>query len=398
MEVDSLPKKRTNEMFIKEVKDIVGTEFTPLSSYEGSNIKVKMFHSNCGNEIEIRPKDFLFKGVRCSICAGNKPPSINQVKMFVESQSKCKLLSDSYRNQNSVLKLECECGTIFETKFIYFKHENKRYCNACGRKRGNLKTRLEYENVRKQIENQGHKLISKTYVNNSTPLSLVCPNGHEYLQSYNDFQGGHYCKKCSFEKQGLKYRLDFHTVKRNIEINGYLLISPSYENSKRKLKIKCPNGHDLSLSYDEFHHSGHRCNKCHLNIIKDDLIYPTSRYLRDYTIDWKMRSMKECDFKCVLTGGNFDAVHHLHSFHLIVKETFKNVGITFKPDISGYKDEEIQLIVAELLRLHDFYGNGVCLRKDVHKLYHSIYGYVNNVEQFEEFKNRWMNGEFKEVI
>ena len=43
--------------------------------------------------------------------------------------------------------------------------------------------------------------------------------------------------------------------------------------------------------------------------------------------------------------------------------------------------------------------NGITLTKEIHRLFHKIYGKKHNTkEQFEEFKHRYHNKEFKEVI
>ena len=43
------------------------------------------------------------------------------VKSFIEDNSGCKLISDTYNNSKSKLSLECECGRAFNVSFYHFK-------------------------------------------------------------------------------------------------------------------------------------------------------------------------------------------------------------------------------------------------------------------------------------
>lgn len=43
-----------------------------------------------------------------------------------------------------------------------------------------MSKRLEIENIRKLVEDNGSKLLSEKYINNSTKLDVICPDGHLY--------------------------------------------------------------------------------------------------------------------------------------------------------------------------------------------------------------------------
>jgi len=118
-------------------------------------------------------------------------------------------------------------------------------------------------------------------------------------------------------------------------------------------------------------------------------------YLREFIKDWKKESMENCNYKCVITGEKFDAIHHLYSYNKILKETLHELNIPTHPEISKYTFEEIESIKKLLLIKHYEHPLGVCLCKKIHTLFHQLYGKGDNTpEQFEEFKVRYNNGEF----
>lgn len=67
-----MPRKKTHDEFLQQVKDLTGDEYTVLSRYLQSATKIKMRHNKegCGHEWDIRPADFL-RGTRCNKCWGN---------------------------------------------------------------------------------------------------------------------------------------------------------------------------------------------------------------------------------------------------------------------------------------------------------------------------------------
>lgn len=128
-------------------------------------------------------------------------------------------------------------------------------------------------------------------------------------------------------------------------------------------------------------------------------ITPLYFELRSEIRQWQILSMQNCKYKCILTGGKFDNVHHLHPFRKIVDELFEILDLDIRTQVADYSENEFNLIRDTLFDLHMKYPLGVCLRKDVHKLFHDIYGYTNNTpEQFYEFAIKFDDGEFTEIL
>ena len=96
--------------------------------------------------------------------------------------------------------------------------------------------------------------------------------------------------------------------------------------------------------------------------------------------------MIACKYKCVLTGGHFDEIHHIHGLNLILNETLEKLNINIKPNMDDYTKDELKLILNTFREIQAKYPLGVCLTKACHKEFHDTYGYGDNTqEQWDDF-------------
>lgn len=198
--------------------------------------------------------------------------SYSQVKEFIENNSNCKLISDSYKNDATPLELECECGNLFNTTFNAFKFKNKRQCNECGRKSSRNKQRISYTVIKNYIEVEsglGTKLLTKEedYKNTKTPIRIQCSCGNIFSRSFENYKKGTgLCEKCIQQIQAEKFKFTYEFVKEFIEKvsnSGCILISDKYKNNTEKLTIKCACGSEFKTTFASFMHGNKRqCNAC----------------------------------------------------------------------------------------------------------------------------------------
>jgi hypothetical protein len=188
----------------------------------------------------------------------------------------------------------------------------------------------------------------------------------------------------------------------------YELLTNEYINSCQKLQFICNKHRDKGIQEIDLSHlkRGQGCYYCSIIQCSGENHYrwkgtsSIKSYLTTTAIlPWKKDSIANCDYKCQLTGNRFQDIHHSYGMNLIIEELFNELSIEIKPLISDYIDEELLLLRNKCLELHYKHGFGICLDHNIHLLYHNIYKYGDNTpEQFEEFKTRFFNGEFKDVI
>lgn len=330
-------RTKTHEEFCNEIFNKYGDEYTILEKYKGVHTHILVRHNTCGYEWKITPHGLLTNKnnfARCPQCNGGIRYSYKDIKEYIEKNSECLLITqeEEYIDTITPIILQCSCGNQFETTFINFKHENKRQCNQCGNQLRIEWKKYTYEEIKTYIESLNYVLLNEEYINSATPLLMKCNKGHIFEKIFNDLHQGSGCPECAI-----------------------------------------------------LNNSGNN----HWNW--QGGITEISKHLRLLLINWKRDSMKQCNYKCIFTGKRFDDIHHLYSFNQIVKETFGILNLDIRNMVSDYSEEELHLIENTFIQIHNKYPLGVCLTKELHSLYHSIYGDINTPKQFEEFRNNYKN-------
>lgn len=237
------------------------------------------------------------------------------------------------------------------------------------------------------------EIMDDVYINSKTKLSCRCKIcGCEFSNQYHHLENLHGCPRCAGREQltldQAKKRI--YDVSPNIEI-----LSDVYTGVYGKLKCRCliPDcGHEWDATPKHLFEA-HSCPQCGIrkNSGKNHYawkggISPLHEHLRGSISEWKRDTMKASGYKCVITGDDFDHIHHIHGFDLILKETLQIEDLPIYPKISDYTERELLRIEKTCLELHYKYGLGVCLKESEHTLFHQHFGRGgNNYSQWQEF-------------
>lgn len=105
------------------------------------------------------------------------------------------------------------------------------------------------------VEQTGYTLLTN-YETAKKKVILKCPKGHEFDITPNKFKLGSRCRAC----QG---RCTKHAKKEFEQLvinNGYTLLT-DYEHSLKKVRLRCPEGHEYNVQPNCFKR-GQRCPHC----------------------------------------------------------------------------------------------------------------------------------------
>lgn len=252
-----------------------------------------LFECSCGNEFEV---DFnTFKNgnkQRCNECTyketGNGMRfSYKDIKYYieVESNSGCKLLSETYKGNHKPLHLKCSCGNEFYRALAEFKGRKLFKCKECT----GATIQYTYEQVYNDLKEHNIKLLSKEYINNQTNMDIEYSCGFRANRNYANIKKSDYkCPHCI--KQG--YGRDTEQLRREIEevTNGEYTLLSEYKTMNDKVLIRhnsCDTAYEVTPH--NFLDSGNRCPICGSSKgeskVKEWLEFGFFTYDREYIFD-----------------------------------------------------------------------------------------------------------------
>lgn len=117
------------------------------------------------------------------------------------------------------------------------------WCSKCATKRNADKRRGTIEKMQQVANERNGRCLSKTYIDNHTPLEWECSNGHRWMSTANTINSGSWCRQCSVKKNADKQRKSIDDMKILAAQRGGLCLSEEYVNAHTKLTWRCSEGH-----------------------------------------------------------------------------------------------------------------------------------------------------------
>lgn len=114
-------------------------------------------------------------------------------------------------------------------------------------------------------------------------------------------------------------------------------------------------------------------------------------YMRQRLKTWRDSVREQCDYVCAITGQRSNVrVHHIRGFNLLFDETIDSLEFPIYEDMSKYSQEQLDEFVNTFLDIQESYGQYICIKEEVHKEFHKLYGYGNNTkEQWDDFIEKY---------
>ena len=179
-------------------------------------------------------------------------------------------------------------------------------------------TNEEFINRAKELYGNFYNYDKTFYKNYHEKITVSCPIHGDFLTIPADFLKGHECKKCGYKKNAAN-RADtvdkFIEKAKKVHKEKYDYSLVEYENSKKKIKIICPE-HGIFEQIPNSHLAGKGCPKC--GLIKNTNKRKKSK--EQYALDAKKIHGEKYDYSLVKYKNNKEKVEIICPKHGIFSQ------------------------------------------------------------------------------
>ena len=222
------------------------------------------------------------------------------------------------------------------------------------------------------------KILSSEYVRQNVPLQYECECSEIATGIYGNLEKGRRHKGCR-KKESERRLFKFHEMRSYVMSIQYTLLSDDFPYYKHPLKCRCPNGHDINVTFEALKR-GDRCRLCFIarNRGTNHHWYKHSLTNEHRTYRRNNRGPDSAWANAVKQRDNYTCRVCLKKDHVrIVAHHINSYG----------KFPELRLELT----------NGITLCEDCHRAFHSLYGKGGNDasqwELFIQYKKAQLKGD-----
>lgn len=172
----------------------------------------------------------------------------------------------NYVNNSTKITIICPIHGSFLQKPS--GHLQSQGCQKCGWVKQTLNTRSntkDFITKSKEVHNNKYIYDKVNYINNSIPVTIICPIHKEFEQSPSKHKMGQGCPICRYIKSGKSNRKSNEYFIDTLKIKGifdkFIYLS-EYETSNKKIKIQCRKCNLIFNQKPTAHLQGMGCPKC----------------------------------------------------------------------------------------------------------------------------------------
>lgn len=150
-------------------------------------------------------------------------------------------LATSYANKNTPLAWECAKGHQWQAPAAHIRRGH--WCPQCARHSSRQGVRLTLDALRHLAAGRNGRCLSDAYVNNHTPLTWQCAEGHQWQAIPSAIKRGGWCPVCAHAHTKPRAPGSLDLMQQIAAKRGGRCLSAVYVNSATPLEWECGQGH-----------------------------------------------------------------------------------------------------------------------------------------------------------